>query len=153
MKFSSFLALRQNLNKQSIPMQTRNSFQKIPPKKILPKNFSQKIPPKKFLPKNCSINIPPKTSSKKILKKFPKEFKNSPNKSKEIPRNFLKNSLDFENIQFPKKFKKFPKKFKKFPQQILKISKQFLKKFLRFWKYPIPYIALRGRKTLSGLFM
>ena len=31
-------------------------------------------------------------------------------------------------------------------------SKQFLKKLLRFWKYPIPYIALRGLKPFWACF-
>ena len=32
-------------------------------------------------------------------------------------------------------------------------SKQFLKKLLRFWKYPIPYISLRGRKPFQGFYL
>ena len=40
----------------------------------------------------------------------------------------------------------------KISQQIQKISKQFLKNFLRFWKYPIPYIALGGRKPFRACF-
>ena len=45
-----------------------------------------------------------------------------------------------------------PKKFlpKESSKKIQKISKWFLKKFLRFWKYPIPYIALRGRKPFRA---
>ena len=89
-------------------METKNSsqktsFQKIPPKKILPKNFSQNIFPKKFLQK-----IPPK-NSQKILNTIP-------------PKN-------------------------------QKICKQFFKKFLRFWKYPIPYIGLRSWKPFRALFI
>ena len=69
--YSNNLADFNNVNK--------NSFQRIPPKKILPKNFSKKIPPKKS--------------------------------SKMIPQ-----------------------------------------KFLRFWKYPIPYIALGGQKPFRACF-
>ena len=39
---------------------------------------------------------------------------------------------------------------KKSPKKIQKISKQFFKKFLRFWKYPIPYIALGGLKPFRA---
>ena len=39
----------------------------------------------------------------------------------------------------------FPKKSQKIPQKI-----RLPKKFLRFWKYPIPYIALRGRKPFRA---
>ena len=65
-------------------MWTKNSSKKIPPPKNPSKNFllknpPQKIYPKKFLQKNWKI---------------PKKSENSLN-------NFLKNSQDFENIQFP----------------------------------------------------
>mgnify|MGYP006903673972 CR=1 FL=1 len=63
------------------------------------------------------------------------------------PKNSTKNSSQiiplkkiFLNWKIPPK--KFPPKSQKSPQKILKISK----KILRFWKYPIPYIALSGRK-------
>ena len=72
-------------------------------------------------PKNSSQTIPPQ----KIL---PKKFLQN-NSSKKIP---------------PKKI--LLNDSKKIPQNIQKISKQCLKKFLRFWKYSIPYIALRGPK-------
>ena len=90
------------------------------------------------LPQNLNKNINsslistflPKKSSQKILpeKILPKNF------SKKIP---------------PKKSQNFPKIFKNFP----KISKQFLKKFLRFWKYPIPYITLGGRKPFRACLL
>ena len=53
-----------------------------------------------------------------------------------------------------------PKKIlqKKFSQKIptknsQKISKHFLNKFLRFWKYPIPSIAIGGRKPFRACFV
>ena len=125
----------QNLEKQINPfhnqltltISTKNSSQKIPSKKFLPQ---KKNPPKKFLPKT--------SSPKKFLQKNPtKKF---------LQKKFLpKNS--FINIPPKKSSKKFPQKFpknsKKFPK---KFPSSFSKKFLRFWKYWIPYIALRGRK-------
>ena len=60
----------------------------------------------------------------------------------------------------PKKFlpenfsqKNPPKKFlQKILNKIQKCSKQIFKQFLRFWKNPIPYIALRGRKPFRICF-
>ena len=95
------------------------------PKKIPPTNFLQKILPK-FSPKNSL----PKNSSQKIpTKKF-------------LQKNQLK--------KFPNNSQTISKKFQKFPQKILKSSKQFFKKILRFWKYPIPCIALGGRKLFRA---
>ena len=45
-----------------------------------------------------------------------------------------------------------PKKFQKFPKDP-KNLKQFLKKFLRFWKSPIPYIALGGWKPFRACWI
>ena len=70
----STLADFNNVNKEFLQ---KNSSHKNPPK-----TTSQKNPPKKFLPKNFSQ-------------------KNPPNKFLKFPNNFSKNSLDFENIQFP----------------------------------------------------
>ena len=96
-----------------------------------------------FLPKISSQKISHKKSSQKIS---PKTFlpKHS---SKIIPQK--KSSKKILEKLSPK-FQKISKYSPKNP----KYSKQFLKKFLKFWKYQIPYIALRGRrpKTLSGLF-
>ena len=78
---------------------------------------------------NSNVRIPPKKNSRKKSSQ-----KISPkNSSKKIP---------------PKKNppEKFQKNSKKFQKQIQTISKKILKKFLRFWKYIIPYIALRDRK-------
>ena len=81
-------------------------------------NSSQRILPKTILPK--------KSSQKILLKILPKKF------SQKIP---------------PKNFKKNSKKFQKNPPKFFKqFLKKILKKFLRFWKYIIPYIALRDRK-------
>jgi hypothetical protein len=52
-------------------METKNSSQKNPPKKFLPK-----IPPKKFLQKNSSKKILQKNSSKKFPKHSPQNPKN-----------------------------------------------------------------------------
>ena len=42
---------------------------------------------------------------------------------------------------------------KKFPQKNQKNSEQFLKKFIRFWKYPFPYIVLGGRKPFRACLL
>ena len=106
-KGSKFLALLFLLYWDKILTKTKIlTNQRIPLKKILPKN-----PPKKILPKNFSKKINPKKSApKKSSRKIPKEI----------------------SIKIPKS------------------SKQYLKKILRFWKYPIPYIALRGRKSFRA---
>ena len=68
-------------------METKNSSQETPPKKILPK---------KILPKKSFQIIPPKKS-----RKFPK---NSSKKAQKNPKNFQTvshNVPNFENIQFP----------------------------------------------------
>jgi hypothetical protein len=50
-------------------------------------------------------------------------------------------------MSLPLALQKFsPKNSQKISQKIQNISRQFLKKFLRFLKYPIPYIALVGMK-------
>jgi len=77
-----------NVNKEFLP---KNSSQKNPPKKILPKNplkkSSKKISPKKFLQKNPSENFP-----KNFQKKFPKKFQIFSKNSEKLPSNFSKNS-------------------------------------------------------------
>ena len=75
---------------------------------------------KKSFQKNPPKKIRQKISLKKFLQKNPLE-----KSSRKIPKQFHKNS--------------FQKNFQT-------ISKQFLKPLLRFWKHPIPYIALIGRK-------
>ena len=57
---------------------------------------------------------------------------------------YLSNLAEFNNLNknFSKKI--LPNNPPKESSQ--KISTQFLKKILKFWKYPIPYITLRGRK-------
>ena len=89
----------------------------------------QRIPPKEFLPKK---------SSQKSFQRIP-------------PKKFCqKNSSKKSSGKIPKKFqKKFQKKQTK---KFQKNSKQFLQNFLRFWKYLIPYIALRGRKPFRACF-
>ena len=84
-------------------------------------NFYQVILPKEFLPKSFSQKTPPKKI--RPHKKF---------LSKNSSKNFSKNIS------------------KKIPQKIQKMLKQFLKKLSRFWKYPIPYIALGGRKPFRA---
>ena len=49
-------------------------------------------------------------------------------------------------------FRKLQSLLKYFPQNIQKSSEQFLKKFSRFWKYPIPYIVLRGWKPFRACY-
>jgi uncharacterized protein YeaO (DUF488 family) len=85
------------LTYKSIPshIQIPQCKQRIPPKKILQKNFSKKkfsqnIPPKNFLQKIFQNN-----SKKKFPQKFSKNFKHSPKNSKQLLKK------DFENIQFP----------------------------------------------------
>ena len=67
-------------------------------------------------------------------------------------------SLHVNNQLTLKKFetlKEFHKEFPKNSSQkfLPKKSPKFPKKFLRFWKYPIPYIALRGRKPVRACFI
>ena len=60
----------------------------------------------------------------------------------------------FQKISQKTTLKYFSRKYsQKIHQKNWKISKQFLKKFLRFWKYPIPYIELRGRKPFRACWM
>ena len=89
-------------------------------------NFYQVIPPTELLQKNPPKKFLQKNSSKKIS---PKKFlpKNS---QKFFLKNSSKNSL----------------------KKSLKNCKQFLNKFLRFWKYPIPFIALGGQKPFWACF-
>ena len=61
-------------------------------------------------------------------------IENSQRISQRIPKEFPKNSQ-----RILKKFPKNSPKIEEFPQ-----------KFPRFWKYPIPYIALRGRKPFRA---
>ena len=88
LQWARILTKTKILTKKSIPMQTKNSSQKIPPKKssknIPPKKILKKNPPKKILPKKSSQRnppkkffqkIPPKKSSRKISKKFLKKIK------------------------------------------------------------------------------
>ena len=81
----------------------------------------QRIRPKEFvpiiLPKNPPKKFLPKNSSKKFLPK---------NSSKKFSQ---------KNIPPKKSFRKIPKKFQTISQ-----------KNPKFWKYPIPYIALRSQK-------
>ena len=81
----SFLALRQNLDKNPNPFFSYSNnlvdFNNVN-KKFLPKNSSQKNPPKKFLPKNSPKKFLPKNSWQKKINK----------KSKKCPNNFSKNS-------------------------------------------------------------
>jgi hypothetical protein len=73
-------------------MQTKNSSQRFPPKKLLPKNFSQKNPPKKFLPKNFSQKnfLPKKSSQNNLTTNFQKIHKTFPKDPKKIPSKNLK---------------------------------------------------------------
>ena len=80
-------------------------------------------------------------------------------KTKILTNKSIRNNLaDFNNVIPPERIllkifiQKNPhKRFqKKLPKNIQKLSKQFLKKFLRFWKYPIPYITLGGQKLLRA---
>ena len=57
-------------------------------------------------------------------------------KSQKIPQNFQRN---------PQKMLKYSKKIQEFPKH-----SRITKKFPRFWKYPIPYIALGGRKPFRA---
>ena len=71
-----------------------------------------------------------------------KNFSQKISPQKFLPKEFVPKNSSKTNPQ-----KKFLKKFlKKYSQKIPKKSKLFLKKLPRFWKYPIPYIALRGLK-------
>ena len=77
-----------------------------------------------------------------------KEFLPKKSFKKNPPKKFLQKNF---SKKFPKNLKrKIPKNSRKFPKKIRKISKLSLKRFLGFWKYPIPYIALRGRKPLRA---
>ena len=84
--------LRQNLDKQDssnvkkiLPKNTsKKSFQRYPPKKILTKKSFQKISPKRFLQKYSAQIFFSKKSSRKIVKRFQKKFK----QSKKFPDNF-----------------------------------------------------------------
>ena len=68
-----------------------------------------------------------------VNKEFlPKNSSQKKSSQKNPPKKFLPEN--YSNKNSPEKF----------PKKIQKIPKQFMKKFLRFWKYPIPYIALRG---------
>ena len=123
---SSFLpcAFRQNLDKdQNLDKQINSFYIEI----------KQRIPPKEFLQKQSSQKNPPKNPSKKILPK---------NSCKIFPP---KNPSE--------KFQKIPKKSKQFPKIFQQFLKKLLKKFLRFWKYPIPYIALGGRKPFRACYI
>ena len=106
--------------------------------KILTHQRKQRIPPKEFLSKNPPPNNPHKKSSQKnpLKKNLPKKFS-----QKNTPKKFHQKKILQKILQ--KNSKKIPNKFQKLP-------KQFLKKFLRFWKYPIPYIALRGQKPFRA---
>ena len=48
--------------------------------------------------------------------------------------------------KYSKKIQELPKKIQEFPKH-----SRITKKFPRFWKYPIPYIALREAKNPFGL--
>ena len=69
------------------------------------------------------------------------------------PKHFCHNLLSKNSSKqiSPKKF--LPENSKKNPKKIRKISKKILKKLLRFWKYPIPYIAIRGRTPFRAFFI
>ena len=72
------------------------------------------------------------------------------------PVDFQKNSSQkilSKNSSQKKSSQKIPtKKPSKIPKNFIKMSTNFLLKILRFWKYPIPYIALRGRKPFRACF-
>ena len=126
--YPSFLPsspLRQYLDKnQNLDKQVNSNVNKeFLPKKSSPKS-SQKILSEKSSQKNPHKKTLPKNSSKKIP-----------------PKNSSKKSL-----------RKIPWKLQKNSIKIPKIYKQFLKKFVRFWKCPIPYIALGGRKPFWASF-
>ena len=87
-----------------------------------------------------------KTNSFQII--LPKKFSQKISLRKILQKILRKNSLRISKKN-PKKIQKFPKFFPK----IQKMSKQFLKKFIRFWKHPIPYIALGGRKPFRACFV
>ena len=80
---------------------------------------------------------PPKILTKKVPKNPPQKIL-----PKDPPKNFS------QKIP-PKKFgqKSSSKK------SSWKISKEFRKKFLRFWKHPISFIALKGRKPFQACFL
>ena len=94
---------------------------------IVMKKSSQKISPKKIPPKKFpQKNSSQKNSSQKI---HPNNFSqkiHTKKSSQKIPRNFFKKSNENPKIFL-----------------ILNI----------FWKYPIPYIALRGRKPFRACFI
>ena len=74
-------------------------------------------------------------------------WKNSSQKvhpKKTTPKKFLQKKSS-KNIP--------PKNPQKFPPKIQNISKQFVKKIIRFWKYTIPYIALRGQKPFRACLL
>ena len=133
--------LTQNLDKQVNSNINKESSQSIPPKKSFQKKSLKKNLPKKFLPKKSSQKISPQ----KILQKIPpkKSFGKIPWKfQKKIHRNFQ------NQIQ---KFQKFPNNVQKDKKKFQTISNPNFK-FLRFWKYPIPYIALGGRKPFWACY-
>ena len=101
-------------------------------KEFLTENSSQKISPKKFLQKN---------SAKKIRQKYPLG---------KFPENFKKKSTEISKIKY-KNSKNSPTTFKKIKEKFQTISNPNFK-FLRFWKYPIPYIALGGRKPFWACY-
>ena len=80
-----------------------------------------------------------------------------------LPSSALRQNLDKEiNSNVNKEFlpknssmkipNKFPKKSKENPK-IWKKIQTISQKILRFWKYPIPYIALRARKSFRACLM
>ena len=96
----------------------------------IPKELSKEFP------KKSSQRIPPKEFHPKnsIQRIPPKEFHPKNSSQKILPKKFLqKNSSK-------KSSKRIPKKFQATSQKI-------------FWKYPIPYIALRGRKPFRACLL
>ena len=71
-------------------------------------------------------------------KSIPKEF---PKNSQRIPKEFQKNS------------RRIPEEFQKNSQEFPKNSQKIPKKIPKFGKYPIPYIALRGRKPFQACYL
>ena len=149
----------QNLDKNinSLLISTKKFLPKNSSQKNPPKNPPKKISPKQFLQKYLSKKIPPKKSSQKISKKFPK-------KSKKFLKKFLKDRiciLFFYPRTHPRTLLQGfalyflcskAKHCRNFLGRVLGWKNKIQCPSLRFWKYPITYISLRGQKPFRGFF-
>ena len=114
--------------------------------------------PSSALPQNLDKNINsfhiPYSNNLAALNNVNKEFLSKIPPKKFLPKKFSQ-KIPPKNILPKNSSQKIHTKIssQNIPKKIQKISKKFLKKFLRFWKYPIPYIALGGRKPFRACFI